>query len=157
MSCSRTQHGGGRSRTPDLSLRSPTLYHWATALPHVHLGYKLYTIYHDPSSSSFLDILFTQFHRFTLRKSKKERNSATRGPTENKKIQVPLFFMLVLYIHFQDPISNGSWPYPSVMDRRTDGQAQTNKAPQLLQSWGHKNNWVHFSQQKNHSLRIKYL
>ena len=33
MSCSRTQHGGGRSRTPDLSLRSPTLYHWATALP----------------------------------------------------------------------------------------------------------------------------
>ena len=34
MSCSRTQHGGGRSRTPDLSLRSPTLYHWATALPY---------------------------------------------------------------------------------------------------------------------------
>ena len=33
MSCSRTQHGGGRSRTPDLSLRSPILYHWATALP----------------------------------------------------------------------------------------------------------------------------
>ena len=33
MSCSRTQHGGGRYRTPDLSLRSPTLYHWATALP----------------------------------------------------------------------------------------------------------------------------
>ena len=33
MSCSRTQHGGGRFRTPDLSLRSPTLYHWATALP----------------------------------------------------------------------------------------------------------------------------
>ena len=33
VSCSRTQHGGGRFRTPDLSLRSPTLYHWATALP----------------------------------------------------------------------------------------------------------------------------
>ena len=33
MSCSRTQHGGGRFRTPDLSLRSPTRYHWATALP----------------------------------------------------------------------------------------------------------------------------
>ena len=33
VSCSRTQHGGGRYRTPDLSLRSPTLYHWATALP----------------------------------------------------------------------------------------------------------------------------
>ena len=33
MSCSRTQHSGGRFRTPDLSLRSPTLYHWATALP----------------------------------------------------------------------------------------------------------------------------
>ena len=32
MSCSRTQHGGGRSRTPDLSLRSPTLYHWANPL-----------------------------------------------------------------------------------------------------------------------------
>ena len=27
MSCPRTQHGGGRFRTPDLSLRSPTLYH----------------------------------------------------------------------------------------------------------------------------------
>ena len=37
VSCSRTQHGGGRSRTPDLSLRSPTLYHWATALPHIHV------------------------------------------------------------------------------------------------------------------------
>ena len=34
MSCSRTQHGVGRFRTPDLSLRSPTLYHWATALPY---------------------------------------------------------------------------------------------------------------------------
>ena len=33
VSCSRTQHGGGRFRTPDLSLQSPTLYHWATALP----------------------------------------------------------------------------------------------------------------------------
>ena len=33
MSCSRTQHGGGRFRTPDLSLRSPPLFHWATALP----------------------------------------------------------------------------------------------------------------------------
>ena len=33
MSCSRTQHGGGRFRTQDLSLWSPTLYHWATALP----------------------------------------------------------------------------------------------------------------------------
>ena len=33
VSCSRTQHGGCRSRTPDLSLRSPRLYHSATALP----------------------------------------------------------------------------------------------------------------------------
>ena len=33
MSCSRTQHGGGRFRTPDLSLWSLTFYHWATALP----------------------------------------------------------------------------------------------------------------------------
>ena len=40
MSCSRTQHGGGRSRTPDLSLRSPTLYHWATALPYTMYGGK---------------------------------------------------------------------------------------------------------------------
>ena len=37
MSCSRTQHGDGRSRTQDLSLRSPTLYHWATALPSVRM------------------------------------------------------------------------------------------------------------------------
>ena len=27
VSCSRTQHGGGRFRTPDLSLQSLTLYH----------------------------------------------------------------------------------------------------------------------------------
>ena len=27
VSCSRTQHGGGRFRSPDLSLLSPTLYH----------------------------------------------------------------------------------------------------------------------------------
>ena len=32
VSCSRTQHSGGRFRTPDLSLQSPTLDHWATAL-----------------------------------------------------------------------------------------------------------------------------
>ena len=29
----KVMHTGGRSRTPDLSLRSPTLYQWATALP----------------------------------------------------------------------------------------------------------------------------
>ena len=45
MSCSRTQHGGGRSRTPDLSLRSPTLYHWATALP-FHMCDKYLRILH---------------------------------------------------------------------------------------------------------------
>ena len=35
VSCSRTQHGSGKFGTPDLSLLSPTLYHWATALPQV--------------------------------------------------------------------------------------------------------------------------
>ena len=33
VSCSRTQNGGCRYRTPDLSLRSRRLYHSATALP----------------------------------------------------------------------------------------------------------------------------
>ena len=43
-----------------------------------------------------------------LRKSKKGHtsNSATTNPTE-KNIS-PLFFMLVLYIQFQDPYSVGS-------------------------------------------------
>ena len=34
MPCSRTQHGDACGvRTQDLSIRSPTLYHYATALP----------------------------------------------------------------------------------------------------------------------------
>ena len=34
VSCSRTKHGDlSEDRTPDLSLRSPTLYHYATAPP----------------------------------------------------------------------------------------------------------------------------
>ena len=49
---------------------------------------------------------------------------------KRKKIQVCLFFMLIPCIKFQDPISNGPWPYSSV----TDGQAQTNMPPQF---WGH--------------------
>ena len=68
-------------------------------------------------------LLFTRFHRFTLRKSKKVHNSATRSSTEKKTTKtVPLFFMLVLYtcIQFQDSSSNGSWSYPNVTDRRTD-------------------------------------
>ena len=41
VSCSRTQHGDlSEDRTPDLSLRSPTLYHWATAPPYPKLCYK---------------------------------------------------------------------------------------------------------------------
>ena len=50
MSCSRTQHGGGRSRTPDLSLRSPTLYHWATALPIYKKGDRALTCNYRPVS-----------------------------------------------------------------------------------------------------------
>ena len=54
MSCSRTQHGGGRFRTPDLSLRSPTLYHWATALPKFcFVSYKyVYAVYSSISTTS---------------------------------------------------------------------------------------------------------
>ena len=34
MSCSRTQHGAAcGDQTQDLSIRSPTLYHYATMLP----------------------------------------------------------------------------------------------------------------------------
>ena len=56
----------------------------------------------------------------------------------------------MLYIKFQVPSSSGSLvlqPTKGVTDRRTDGQtvrqtdgqAQTNLPPQLLRSWGHKN------------------
>ena len=66
MSCSRTQHGGGRSRTPDLSLRSPTLYHWATALPQVSSTYCQVswsqislTIHLSPTNIQNLATIFT--------------------------------------------------------------------------------------------------
>ena len=55
MSCSRTQHGGGRSRTPDLSLRSPTLYHWATALPGIAEDFGLQTCSGYPGSEFHLE------------------------------------------------------------------------------------------------------
>ena len=57
-------------------------------------------------------------------KLKNVHNSATTNPTK-KKMEVCLIFMLVLYIEFQDPTSNGSWPYAKVTDR----QAQTNNCP----------------------------
>ena len=61
--------------------------------------------YHDPSSSGSPDILFTRRHRFTMRKSKVCYIVRLRN-----KIWARLIFMLqvVLYIEFQDPISNGS-------------------------------------------------
>ena len=84
-----------------------------------------------------------------MTESKKGHNFAIQGPTE-KKIRVRLFFVLMLYIRFQVPSSNGSLvlqPTKGVTDRRTDGQtvrrtdgqAQTNMPPQVLRSWGHKN------------------
>ena len=57
MSCSRTQHGGGRYRTPDLSLRSPTLYHWATALP----WYKFWQ--HFKAFTCTISIILYQFQK----------------------------------------------------------------------------------------------
>ena len=62
MSCSRTQHGGGRFRTPDLSLRSPTLYHWATVLP-TSLKYHAQDIGHDPPP---VTSSYQQFDSFTM-------------------------------------------------------------------------------------------
>ena len=53
---SRTQHGGGRFRTPDLSLRSPTLYHWATALPALELN-RLTTWKCDVQASPIINII----------------------------------------------------------------------------------------------------
>ena len=42
MPCSRTQHGDAcGDRTQDLSIRSPTLYHYATALPTKEEHYTL--------------------------------------------------------------------------------------------------------------------
>ena len=38
MSCSRAQHGAAcGGQTQDLSIRSPMLYHYATALQHLNL------------------------------------------------------------------------------------------------------------------------
>ena len=61
MSCSRTQHGGGRFRTPDLSLRSRTLYHWATALPEA----KLWIIFKQNCGSckATLLLLWIKFYK----------------------------------------------------------------------------------------------
>ena len=53
------------------------------------------------AQSSFPEILFTRFHRFLC-------NDKSDG---KEKICVRLFFMLVPYIKFQDPISNHSWPH----------------------------------------------
>ena len=60
-----------------------------------------------------------------------------------KKYRSCLFFMLVLYIEFQDPIYNSSWPFAmdGQPDGQMDGQAQTNMRPQVLQSWGHNNSF----------------
>ena len=42
--------------------------------------------------------------------AEKGPNSAMAIPTEKKKIRVRLFFLLIIEIKFQDPISNRSWP-----------------------------------------------
>ena len=60
---------------------------------------------------------------------------------EKKKIRVRLFFMLIPYIKFQDPVSNRSWPYAKCfgqMHTGSDRRAQTNMPHQLRRSWGHK-------------------
>ena len=43
-----------------------------------------------------------------MTESKKGHNFAIQGPTEKKKICVRLFFVLMLHIKFQVPISSGS-------------------------------------------------
>ena len=52
----------------------------------------------------------------------KGHNSAMTSPTEKKNIRFRLFFMFIPYIKFQDPISKGSWPYPSVTNGQTNGR-----------------------------------
>ena len=42
-----------------------------------------------------------------MAESKKEHNFAILGPTEKKKIWVPLFFVLMQHINFQVPNSSG--------------------------------------------------
>ena len=59
VSCSRTQHGGGGFRTPDLSLRSQTLYHWPTMLPRSVMSIGTMTI---TEFKSVLQIKYTS-HR----------------------------------------------------------------------------------------------
>ena len=69
---------------------------------------------------------------------------------DRKKNTCSLIFCTdAIYKFFQVPSSSGSLvlqPTKGVtdrrmdghMDRRTDGQAQTNMPPQLLRGWGHK-------------------
>ena len=73
-----------------------------------------------------------------MAESKKGHNFAIQGPTENK-ICVRLFFLLMLYIKFRVPSSSSSLvlqPTKGVMDRRTDGQTQTNMPLNFFEVWG---------------------
>ena len=53
--------------------------------------------------------VFSSYHvdKGFMTEPKKEHNFAIQGPTE-KKIQVRLFFVLMLHIKFQVPSSSGS-------------------------------------------------
>ena len=68
MSCSRTQHGVAcGDRTQDLSIRSPTLYHYATALPWFLSRPMLHVVFcrSDPCYMYFFcrsDPCYTQNH-----------------------------------------------------------------------------------------------
>ena len=89
-------------------------------------------------------------------KSKKGNNSARRIPTEKQKIQVRLFFMLMLYIKFQDPSSNHFWTYASVTDKQMDRPTGPNQyAPST--SWGHKKWTFKVAARQSSLIRIFYL
>ena len=78
MSCSRTQHGDAcGDGTQDLSIRSPTLYHYATALPQRY--------YDENALFSFIK---DTFHRTSLRRLK--------HIVTGKRSSVSVFYYLII-------------------------------------------------------------
>ena len=148
MSCSRTQHGGGRFRTPDLSLRSPTPYHWATALPNKEKIWVSYFIMRNPYMK--FQTLVCMVHKIwnasvSILIFSKGHNSRKGDNSDKKKKKcVGYISMRTPYMKFQNP---GSW----WMNGCTDVQPETNMPRQLLRSWGHNA----FNVQKEYEKRLK--
>ena len=108
MSCSRTQHGGGRSRTPDLSLRSPTLNLLTHRSPlsreEAHFWNQLYK-----------SIDFSYFQQFTWTTSDQHNRVACRYMDRNGYLVIGKTYGYGWYTSClgrkteQPPRNNGCW------------------------------------------------